>query len=89
LDAVEAVRRMTSLPAAIFGLQDRGRIETGAHADVVVFDTDGIRDTATYEDPYRLPDGIDHVFVNGRAVRLHGKFTNERPGRVLRGGRAR
>lgn len=87
LDLVEAVRRMTSLPAQIFGLQERGEIAVGKYADLVVFDADTIRDTATYERPYAFPDGIAHVFVNGRAVLRGGEFTNERPGRVLRKGR--
>jgi len=86
LDIVEAVRRMTSLPASIFGLRDRGRIEAGDFADLVVFDHETIRDTATYEHPYSFPEGIEHVFVNGRPVLLHAEFTNERPGRVLRSG---
>ena len=84
LDLVEAVRRMTSLPAAIFGLHERGAIEVGNYADLVVFDADAIRDTATYEQPYQFPLGIAHVFVNGRAVLRNGEFTNERPGRALR-----
>lgn len=87
LDTVEAVRRMTSLPAAIFGLRDRGVIETGRYADLVVFDAEAVRDTSTYEQPYSFPIGIEHVFVNGRPVLRNGSFTDERPGRVLRGGR--
>ncbi len=87
LDIVQAVHRMTGLPAAIFGLANRGAIAVGHFADVVVFDAAGIRDTATYERPYSFPDGVDHVFVNGRPVLLRGQFTAERPGRVLRGGR--
>lgn len=88
MDMVEAVRRMTSLPASIFGLTDRGRIEPGAYADLVVFDAQMICDTATYESPYRFPTGIDHVFVNGLTVVRDGALTRERPGRVLRNGRA-
>lgn len=88
LDAVEAVRRMTSLPATIFGLRDRGTIVPGNYADLVVFDSQTIRDTATYEAPYQFPIGIDSVYVNGRAVLRNGAFTNERPGRVLRNGSA-
>jgi len=86
LDLADAVRRMTSLPAQIFGLRDRGTIAAGKYADLVIFDENGIRDTATYEKPYSLPIGIEHVFVNGRAVVRDGKFTGELPGRVLRGG---
>ena len=88
LDLPEAVRRMTSLPAHIFGLRNRGTIAEGTYADLVVFDEKTFRDTATYEQPYALPEGIRDVFVNGRAVLRNGSFTNELPGRVLRGGRA-
>lgn len=87
LDVPEAVRRMTSLPAEIFGLRDRGRIARGKYADLVVFDERAIRDTVTYEKPFSFPAGIDSVFVNGRAVVRRGSFTNELPGRVLRNGR--
>jgi N-acyl-D-amino-acid deacylase len=84
LDLVEAVRRMSALPATIFGFRERGTIEVGNYADIVVLDVKNVRDTATYEAPYQLPIGIEHVFVNGRAVVRDGEFTNERPGRVLR-----
>ncbi len=87
LDLPEAVRRMTSLPASIFGLQDRGIVAADKFADLVVFDAERVRDTATYEAPYSLPTGIEHVFVNGRAVLRNGSFTADRPGRVLRGGK--
>jgi N-acyl-D-aspartate/D-glutamate deacylase len=62
----EAVRRMTSLPARVFGLRDRGELRAGAFADLVLFDPDRVRDRATYEQP-RLPaEGIGRVWVNGR-----------------------
>ena len=83
LDLAEAVRRMTSLPASIFGLRERGSIAEGNYADLVVFDAEAIRDTATYDSPYRFPLGIEHVYVNGRPVLQHGEFTTERPGRAL------
>jgi N-acyl-D-amino-acid deacylase len=84
LELVDAVRRMTALPAAIFGLRERGTIEVGNYADLVVFDTETIRDTATYEAPYQFPLGISHVFVNGRPVIHTGEFTKNLPGHVLR-----
>ena len=87
LDTVEAVRRMTSLPARIFNLRDRGSIEIGKHADLVVFDAGSVTDRATYENPFQFPDGIAHVFVNGKAVLRNGEFTRELPGKVLRGAR--
>ncbi len=86
LDLVQAVRRMTSLPAAIFGLRGRGTIEVGQHADLAIFDAARLCDTATYEDPFHFPVGMEHVFVNGKAVLRNGQFTGALPGRVLRGG---
>ena len=86
LSSAEAIRRMTSLPAEIFGLRDRGRIVPDVYADLVVFDEAGVTDMATYEQPYAYPAGISHVFVNGRAVIADGVQTRERPGRVLRRG---
>lgn len=83
----EAVRRMTSLPADLFGIADRGRIVMDAHADLVVFDPDTIVDRATYDRPFVPPDGILACFVNGTAVMRAGEYTGARPGRVLRGGR--
>lgn len=85
----EAVRRMTALPAQVFRLRDRGKIAIGGYADIVVFDPDHIRDTATYEEPYQFPVGIDHVYVNGTAVLQDGALTGALPGAVLRGGIAR
>ncbi len=86
LTTEEAVRKMTSLAADAFGLRDRGRIEEGRYADIVIFDEATICDTATYERPYQFPLGIEHVYVNGEAVLLNGAFTGARPGRVLRHG---
>ncbi len=87
LDAVEAVRRMTSLPAALFGLHDRGTIALDGYADLVVLDLDRVVDRATYERPFAPPVGIRHVYVNGRAAVRNDALTGARPGRVLRGGR--
>jgi N-acyl-D-amino-acid deacylase len=82
----EAVRRMTSLPAAQFGLKDRGRLRPGAFADLVLFSPETVIDRATFAEP-RLPAaGIALVMVNGRAVWRDGASTGERPGRALRRG---
>jgi N-acyl-D-amino-acid deacylase len=79
-----AIRSMTSLPATVFGLADRGVIRPGAFADVVVLDPAAIRDVATYADPQKLAEGVSDVLVNGVAVRLDGAFTDAAPGKVLR-----
>jgi N-acyl-D-amino-acid deacylase len=82
-----AIRRMTSLPADLFGIAGRGRIVPNAWADLIVFDPDAFVDRATYERPYLAPEGLRDVFVNGVAVMRDGQQTNARPGRVLRHGR--
>ncbi len=80
----EAIRRITSLPAATFRLEDRGIIREGHYADVAVFDYGEIRDCAAFSDPYCRARGVSHVFVNGVPVVHEGEFTGLRPGRVLR-----
>ena len=82
LDLEAAVRKMTALPADRFGLHGRGRLERGAFADLVVFDPERVRDTATYERPHAFADGVDLVVVNGR-VAWDGVL-RERAGRALR-----
>ena len=82
----EAVRKMTSLPAARAGLPDRGVLEAGRFADVVVFDGEAVCDRATFEAPKRLAVGIEHVIVNGVPVLRDGEPTGELPGRGLRHG---
>jgi N-acyl-D-amino-acid deacylase len=79
----EAIRRMTSLPARKLGLRDRGLLQPGHLADVVVFDPATIADTATFADPHRYPDGIRWVLVNGQPVIAAGQHTGARPGRVV------
>ncbi|HJU15983.1 MAG TPA: D-aminoacylase [Stellaceae bacterium] len=80
----EAVRKMTGLSAARFGLSRRGVLAAGHYADIAVFDPATIADCATFETPTRPARGIAHVFVNGRPVWQDGKPTGERPGRALR-----
>jgi N-acyl-D-amino-acid deacylase len=81
----DAVRKMTSQPAARVGLLDRGILRPGMAADVTVFDPATIRDLATFEDPNHYAVGVKHVFVNGQAVVKDGAITDARPGRPLRG----
>jgi N-acyl-D-amino-acid deacylase len=83
LSLPEAIRKLTSLPAGKLGLRDRGRLEPGAVADVVVFDPATIADTATFAEPHRYPDGVPWVLVNGEPVIAGGQHTGRRPGRVL------
>jgi dihydroorotase/N-acyl-D-amino-acid deacylase len=80
----EAVRKLTSLPAARAGLADRGVIEVGRFADLAVFDPATVCDTATFEAPKRLAVGVEHVIVNGVPVLRNGEPTGALPGRALR-----
>ena len=84
LPLATAIHKMTMMPADRINLEDRGRIEVGAIADIAVFDPDEIIDTATFEEPHQYALGVYHVFVNGEAVLLDEEMTGARPGRVLR-----
>ncbi|HKB81818.1 MAG TPA: D-aminoacylase [Burkholderiales bacterium] len=79
-----AVRKMTGLPAATFGLKDRGVLKDGAYADITVFDPKTVDETATWEKPIQAARGIDATIVNGAVVWRNGKPTGARSGRVLR-----
>jgi N-acyl-D-amino-acid deacylase len=80
----EAIHRMTGLTAQKFGLNGRGIIAEGAFADFVLLDPEKVVDRATFDDPTAQADGIQAVFVNGRAILENGSQTAARPGRVLR-----
>ncbi len=92
----EAVRQLTDVPARLYGLRERGRIEEGWHADIVVFDPDEIGLGETYT-KYDLPagagrlyadaKGVEHVFANGIEIVRDGKDTGARPGTIFRSGR--
>jgi N-acyl-D-amino-acid deacylase len=83
VDLPFAIRSMTSLPAQVFALKDRGQIRPGAFADLLVFDPTKVNDAATYQEPHQLAQGMTHILVNGVLVRENGMFTGELPGRVL------
>jgi N-acyl-D-aspartate/D-glutamate deacylase len=85
----DAVRKMTSLPAQILRLKDRGLLKEGYWADVVVFDPETVSDPATYQNPQQYAKGVPFVFVNGAVVVDGGNHTGARPGKVIYGpGRA-
>ncbi len=83
LTLAAAVRSMTSLPAQILGMTDRGTLKVGMVADVAVFDPKRIRDAATFEDPHQYAEGFRYVFVNGEAAVYRGKPTGALAGRAL------
>ncbi len=81
----DAVRRLTGLPAENWRLKDRGCLDPGCFADIVVFDAAAIRDHATFVKPQQLATGVHHVWVNGEQVFRDGTHTGAKPGRVVRG----
>ncbi len=81
----EAIRKLTTLPADVLSLSDRGRLRTGAFADVVIFDPAAFQDHATYEKPMQYATGVTDVFVNGKLALKDGEPTGVPTGRVLHG----
>jgi len=81
----EAVRKMTTLPAQVLGLRDRGQIREGFVADIVVFDPASVRETTTFEKTKSYPEGIPYTIVNGVVVIDQGRHTGARPGKPLFG----
>jgi N-acyl-D-amino-acid deacylase len=80
----EAVRKMTSMPAARLGLKDRGLILEGMKADLVIFDPKRIIDRSTFKEPEVISEGVSRVFVNGELVWINGKTTGQLPGTMIR-----
>jgi N-acyl-D-amino-acid deacylase len=89
LTVEDAIRRVTSLPATNLELADRGTLQPGKFADIVVFNPATIQDHATFEKPHQLADGVSHVFVNGVQVLKDGMATGKSGGRALKGRGAR
>ncbi len=85
LTLAEAVRKMTSLPAQILGLKDRGQIKEGFAADLAVFDPVRVKETNSFEQPKSYAAGVPFVLVNGVVVIDQGQHTGAKPGRALRG----
>jgi N-acyl-D-amino-acid deacylase len=86
VDLPGAIHSMTGLPADVFNVPDRGRLEVGKAADIAVFDLARVNDPATFTDPHQLSEGMVHVLVNGVPAIRDGDFTGELPGVVLRRG---
>ncbi len=80
----DAIRKMTSLPAQVFRIKDRGLIKEGFFADLVILDPEEIRDKSTFQNPHQYPSGIKFVIVNGKIVVQNGKHTGEYPGIIIK-----
>lgn len=83
LSLPEAIHKITALPAARFGLPERGTIAPGQIADLVLFDPERLSDRATYQEPQIYPAGLAAVIVAGQPVVLHGQLQAARPGQVV------
>jgi len=83
VDLAFAIRSMTSLPASVFNLHDRGVIKTGQIADITIFDLDRIQDKATFDDPHQLSEGVEYVLIGGKFAMKSGEFQQELVGKVL------
>jgi len=81
----EAIYRLTGLPASNLKLNDRGFLNEGYYADIVIFDPETIEDHATFENPHQYATGVEHVFVNGIQVLNDGEHTGKFPGRFVKG----
>ena len=78
------MHQLTQVPAELFGLRERGVLQVGWHADLVIFDLDSVKDSATFKNPHRFAEGFSDVIVNGEAVIRNGKLTEVRSGGPLR-----
>lgn len=76
----EAIHKMTGMSAKRYNLKGRGAIHIGAHADLVLFNPKTIKDTATFENPISMAQGIESVFVNGELSYAKGEVTDNRHG---------
>ena len=84
LSLEEAIRKMTSLPADRLGLANRGRLQEGTKADLVIFDPGTVHEVGDFVKPHAYPVGINYVMVNGKVVLENGTFHQVLPGQVLR-----
>jgi N-acyl-D-amino-acid deacylase len=81
----EGIRRLTRLPAENWRLKDRGCLDPGCHADIVIFDPAAIADHATFDKPQQYASGVRDVIVNGQVVLKDGQHTGAKPGQVVHG----
>lgn len=81
----QAIYKLTKLPATNMKIRNRGQLQPGYFADIVVFDPAKVQDHATFAEPHRYSTGVVHVFVNGQRVLTHGEPTGRTPGQVVRG----
>jgi N-acyl-D-amino-acid deacylase len=85
LSLEEAIRKMTSLPAMAFKLEDRGLLQEGMYADICIFDPEKFSDQATFKEPHQYSQGLEYVIVNGKIAIQDYTHTNSKSGKILYG----
>lgn len=85
LSLEDAIYKMTNKPAQAFKIKDRGILQEGKYADIVIFNPETVEDTSTYVDPIQYPVGIEYVLINGNVVVDAGKYEKVLAGKVIRG----
>ncbi|MBS3943156.1 MAG: amidohydrolase family protein, partial [Dethiobacter sp.] len=83
ISLMEALRKMTSYPAARLNLSERGNLEAGTYADIVIFDYEKIRDTSSYQNCISSPEGISSLIVGGEIVLSEGELAGSTPGEAV------
>ena len=81
----DAIRRMTSLPAQRFQMNDRGLLRVGYAADILIFNEKTVSDKATYERPHAYSVGFQWVIVNGKLTVENGKHNETKAGQIIYG----
>ena len=79
-----AVHKISRMPADRLNIDDRGRLEEGAFADIAILDLDAVKELTTFAEPHQYAEGAVHVLVNGELVLLNGEMTGARPGQIVR-----
>ena len=80
-----SINKMTRKVADRLGLKDRGRIEEGCKADLVLFDRERLKDNSSLHDPYAMCEGLEAVMVNGTFALYDGKLTGTQTGEIILG----
>jgi N-acyl-D-aspartate/D-glutamate deacylase len=85
LSLMQAIKKMTVMPADRLGIKSKGRITPGADADLAIFDAARVTDHATFDNPAQYSEGMEYILVNGAPVVEKGKLlTGAFPGKGLR-----
>ena len=84
LSLYDAVNKMTAMPAARLGLNNKGRLNVGADADITIFDPEKIRDGATFSEPVLPPVGIDYVLMAGEVAAKNCQIVKNNCGKAIR-----